>query len=432
MHFQIPRFPDGLVLAKAEKVAQALAIERWQFTVTGEHHQLFSLELAAKTKSPWKKNSVSAVLADSSGYAGYAFTLIVDGHHVFQLQRQNEAAFDKLTVQQQWFGDNQEVALQKFVIASDMIGAEFGANWNSKALSGNLSDDLSRFVTTRDEGLARLESLYAKFSRELVEDREQLRLENEAKQKEADAILDARRQELQREFAQKEAKLAEREGELDGRIKKIDDRDAKHARRALRDSIIAELNKRDSSFTLTKGTQRLRWPVWGILIVGCAVFLGGLVHNAYISKEVFAGAVEGWSWSVVYFVLKQVTYTAGLLSVIFFGIKWSDRWFREHANEEFKAKTMQIDILRANWVVETLLEWKNEGNQIPSELLARLTHNLFRYPDESHMSEGTADLASLLLGSAAKAKLKLGPDHEIELSKAGAKKLSNHLASVKD
>jgi len=428
MNFQIPRFPDSLILAKTQNIADALAQERWQFTVNGENHQLFTIELGAKTKSPWKNNSVAALLSKSAGFAGHSYTLIVDGRHVFQLHRQNSAAFDQITVSQQWFGDNREAAQQLFVRATDLIGGEFGADWHSKTLSGGLSDDLARFVSTRDEGLARLESLYAKFSRELVEDRERLHADFEAKQKAAGAKLAARKEELQGEFAAKEAKLIEREGELDARLKKIDDRDAKHARRALRDSIIVELNKRDASFTLTKGTQRLRWPVWGIIIAACLVFLVGLIHNAWISKDVLAGAASGWSWPVIYFVLKQITYTAGLLSVVFFGIKWSDRWFREHANEELKSKTMQIDILRANWVVETLLEWKDQGNQIPPELLARLTHNLFRYPDEIHSSDGVSDLASLLLGSAAKAKLKLGSDHEIELTKAGAKKLSKHLA----
>lgn len=219
---------------------------------------------------------------------------------------------------------------------------------------------------------------------------------------------------------------------MEARLKKIDDRNAKHARRALRDDIITELNKRDTSFTLTKGTQRLRWPVWAIIVIAGLLFAAGLVYNAMIAKDTLAAVSTGFNWALLYFVLKQVTYTAGLLSVIFFGIKWSDRWFREHANEELKAKTMQIDILRANWVVETLLEWKGEGHVIPSQLLEKLTHNLFRYPEETNTGSDATSVASLLLGAAAKAKIKVGPDSEIELSRAGAKELSKHLSADGD
>jgi hypothetical protein len=310
-----------------------------------------------------------------------------------------------------------------------VVASEFGLTGQSGALPTGLSDELRRFVETRDQGLARLEELYTRFTQNLLEERDKNSSDFNARLVSLNEETENKRKQLDEQFAAKVAEHAKRENDLADRLKKIDDRGAKHARRALRDSITTELNKRETSFTLTKGTNSLRSPIVAILLGAALLFTAGLVHNALIAGEVLSKPVNGFDWGLTYFTLKQLTYTAGLISVIWYGIRWNDRWFREHANEEFKAKTMQIDILRANWVVETLLEWeREEGREIPPELLTSLTHNLFRYPEESHEESGASSLASVLLGSASKARLKVGADNELEFSRAGAKKLSKELA----
>jgi hypothetical protein len=428
MNYPIPRYQDSLILAKAEKIANTLAKTKWRFSATDERHELFSIEIPAETKSPWAHNEVAKKLAISSGTSGHQFSLSIDGRTVFQVTRQEGQLRDLININREWFGSDNEQSRLQYVVASDAVGAEFGTSASKIHLPAHISDDLGEFVETRDQGLARLEELYTRFTQKLIEERERLAEEYRERGRNLETAFDQKRAVLDDDLEKKDAALVAREQQLDARLKKIDDRDSKHARRALRDSIISELNKRDTSFTLTKGTQKLRWPVWGIIAVAGLLFAAGLIHNAAVAKETLSITAEGFNWSLLYFVLKQVTYTAGLVSVIFFGIKWSDRWFREHANEELKSKTMQIDILRANWVVETLLEWKSEGNPIPAELVGKLTHNLFRYPDESHSNNDVSSVASLLLGSAAKAKLKVGSDNEIQFSRAGAQKLSKHLS----
>lgn len=183
MNYPITRYPDSLILAKAEKIANALAKSQWRMAVSDQRGQLFMLEVPVDTKKPWKTNGVASKVAESSGATGHAFTLMVDGRHVFQLHRQEDKFADILSINREWFGGDEEASRLAYVEASDLIGAEFGVTSSRSSLPANLSDELGRFVETRDQGLARLEELYTRFTRKLLEDREQLAQEFHEREK---------------------------------------------------------------------------------------------------------------------------------------------------------------------------------------------------------------------------------------------------------
>ncbi|MBA2434065.1 MAG: hypothetical protein H0V54_03085 [Chthoniobacterales bacterium] len=113
--------------------------------------------------------------------------------------------------------------------------------------------------------------------------------------------------------------------------------------------------------------------------------------------------------------------TAGLIATIVFYIRWNDRWFRSHADEEFRLKRLDLDVDRASWVVEMALEWKDEeGKQIPSGLLDRLTTNLFKIDDPGEqVRHPTEDLASALLGASSALKLQIPGVGEASLNRKG-------------
>jgi hypothetical protein len=287
MQFPIARLPDSLILSKLAAVGNNLAKANWVLTVTGQHHQLFTVTVAAGGKTPWAGNQTAEKMAISTGMSGRTFLLNADGRHIVQINRQDNDSFDRITTDQNWFS-NDPAGQLLFVESNAAVSTEFGLTGPAGPLPRGLSDELGRFVETRDQGLARLEELYSRFTQNVLEERERLASELQAKASALENETELKRTHLDEQFAAKEAAFAKRESELAERLKQIDDRGAKHARRALRDTIITELTKRETTFTLTKGTNQLRTPITVTLLIAGFLFAVGLVQNALIAPEILA------------------------------------------------------------------------------------------------------------------------------------------------
>ena len=113
-----------------------------------------------------------------------------------------------------------------------------------------------------------------------------------------------------------------------------------------------------------------------------------------------------------------------LVALVIYYIRWNDLWFRQHADEEFRLKRLDLDIDRASWVVEMALEWSAEKNTgIPQELIDRLTRNLFEggglSGEAKHPSQ---DLASALLGASSGLCIRVPGLGEIQLDRRGIRR----------
>jgi hypothetical protein len=145
------------------------------------------------------------------------------------------------------------------------------------------------------------------------------------------------------------------------------------------------------------------------------------------------GGLAGWflfqsftvqdSTLMIAAIIKQVAFTIMFVSTAYFFIRWNNQWFQRHANEEFRLKRMELDIDRASWFVEMAFEWKDEkGEEIPVELIERLTHGLFGDDRGDHPVEPADSLANALIG-AARFKVKLADGMEVEYDRKGVEKL---------
>ena len=112
--------------------------------------------------------------------------------------------------------------------------------------------------------------------------------------------------------------------------------------------------------------------------------------------------------------------TIGLVGAILYYIRWQTRWAEQFAATENSLKQFHLDVNRANWVVETCLEWRKESDSaIPLPLIESLTRGLFTQNDQGPPVVHPADeLASALVGSASKISLAVG-DSKIEYDKPG-------------
>ena len=158
------------------------------------------------------------------------------------------------------------------------------------------------------------------------------------------------------------------------KLKAIDDRDNTHVRRELRENILKEIKERAEKFALTKGTNKLRWPIHIICIMALIIFTTLSVSFAW-KVLTFLDKINPDIGSLGFITLglKQISFTVAMLSTLVFYIRWINKWFEQHSSAEFGIKQFQLDIERASWIVETALEWQDiKGGNIPEILLDNL------------------------------------------------------------
>jgi hypothetical protein len=186
------------------------------------------------------------------------------------------------------------------------------------------------------------------------------------------------RDEQQRQTKQEE--LQRREAALQARIEEHDARESKLVRRDL-EKELKKLLDDFGKFSLSEDTTKKRIPVTKAVVVMATLFLALAVVAGY-----------------AYFTTLNLHYlpatTAGLVgfsATMLFFVKWSDRWFREHADEELQSKRYRADMLRASWIAELAAEWVKDGKDAPPELLEVFARNLFATLPDIGETEHPAD-----------------------------------------
>ena len=151
------------------------------------------------------------------------------------------------------------------------------------------------------------------------------------------------------------------------------------------------------------------------LLLGVAVWQSSVI---LAKGSDITPATYGW------LALRSGLPLLGLGAVCWYFIRWQDRWFRKHAESEFRLKKQAFDVERAGWVYEMGLAWKKEAlSDMPAELVSRLTQNLFHDHAQLDPVATPADqLASAILGSSASAKITT-PVGEVTLDRKGLNRL---------
>lgn len=250
------------------------------------------------------------------------------------------------------------------------------------------------------------------------------------------------------ELEEKKGKLAEEARSLEDLRRSIDDRDNTTARRHIRDRMLDDVKSRIEAFGVSRTTERKRLPV-SIGIVALGVLFAGLIavsvaelqemHRAAAdlltpdrtapleaqAKEFELGALRMDRlyplWQQVWLWARLALGALGLAATVLYFVRWANQWAVRHAEAEFGLQQFYVDVNRANWIIESCLEWRKEtSSAIPAELLSSITNGLFRAPGDTgeQVIHPADELASALMGSASKLKLRVG-DSEVEFAKPG-------------
>ncbi len=314
------------------------------------------------------------------------------------------------------FPDNVEGAVTVPLLAA--CRRYFKAYERTESLDRLLGDELAEFYRKREQTIVRLEELTESLVRENVAYRQKAEEEFVALRQRLDAQMDSERERLRAEHQEKEAALRAREVALEESAKALDDRSSRHARRQLRQDLKEILASRGKDFSLTKKTAAKRVPIH--VLFWLLVATPGVVFVRSLYEVIAFGISPSW-----FHLWRLPVSGVALAGALIFYIRWNDQWFRQHAEEEFRLKRLDLDIDRASWIVEMALEWKEEkGTELPRELVEPLTRNLFvaheargdrvRHPGE--------DLASALLGASTQLNVQVPGVGEAKLDRRGLKR----------
>lgn len=350
--------------------------------------------------------SADAALAHQIALHGYP-----QGHLIISRQ----ATYDEASVRLQEQHVNADFAI-KFLAS---IGKHLPTYGRTEATDKVLGDELAEFYRRREQGLIQLEA----FSQELIERntefRDKLEREFVERQRRLEEQINVQRQTLEAEHAAKLCTLEEREQALQERVKELDDRESRHVRREIRRDLKKALADRSQRFELSASTVGKRRVIHGLFVVLLAVSLAMLWQFLPKTAEDYVAA-DFWVR-----VGKSAFAAIGFAMTAVFYIRWNDWWFRQHADEEFRLKRLELDIDRASWVVEMALEWsrEKEAGPVPAAIMEGVTRNLFESPAVSRPMHPAEDALTALLGASAGAVVKMPGGSELRFDRRSKKVL---------
>ncbi len=420
--FKIPRWNDGQVIRIMNEIVA-------EFSLKGAKVYWYPFQGGTAKEvelSQWEKDSDLKALVDLQESGIHYFHLNVNGKQIFNIRREGKNLFDDLNYD--W--DNARAGVDEKVFARLIISLKkrYKEIKIDEAFSGFPNGEINKYLEARDATLTRLETVNQELLYGTHKRQKELDENYQRKIQELDIKFIEQQKILQKEFEVKEQKLVDKEEAFKKKEAEFETHESKYIRRQLRQDLLKKLQALSEKFELTKGAQRKRYPVMGFA-VAFSGFFAYLTITSFSQTVALIEAVGkdlsllNW-WVIGLLSLKQLVYASAFVGGIWYLIKWNDRWFRQHADAEFNFKQLELDINRASWVVEMALEWKDEkGKELPSELLDRLTKNLFKDVSQSNAdTESPPDIPSLLLGPASSVKFKAGNGTEIEYDRKGIKK----------
>ncbi|TIS49622.1 hypothetical protein [Mesorhizobium sp.] len=277
-------------------------------------------------------------------------------------------------------------------------------------------------IKSHQQMLLQLQGTAAQVTESIVKAHANLEAEFAARQKQLDDDFQQRALKADETLDLERKQIREKEDALANRARDLDDRDNTTARRSQHATLKSRIAERGSKFLITAETKRARLPIHVGSIAACAAIVGFLWYYASAITSLPMNASVAL---IIAASIKPIGLTIALLGLVAWYLRWMNRWFERYADAEFYLKQFELDIDRANWVVETALEWKEKQEKsIPDALLASISRNLFvkAEKDEDANMHPADYLASAILGHASGLTLKV-PGAEVAMTGKDIRKL---------
>ena len=442
---KIPRASDKAVADAFQKLGGKFGIQSASVVgITGVH--IGQVALADAPIGEWKALLALDSYLIESMHSQLGHLSIVYSRGGSQGPDQKSPIYDELTFN---FNDGQTEP-------SPIVRLEIVAFLNQKlkrfeigrVSTSGVSPEINQVLAIHQSNLERLEKLNEDLIGKSAAFRESVELKFDDKVSQIEFEFKEKQTAVDALSKENSDQLQKREEALAVKLAAIDDRNNTHVRREIRDRMLDDVKQRILKFGVSEATERKRQPVvagmlllggfialliaWTVLEIGrvnTASFPSAGLATALSSTSAPTAAVHQgqgtngtsafgslalyWLWA------RFAVLSLSLLGTILFYIKWQNKWADQHAASEFQLQQFYIDVNRANWVIESCLEWRKETDSaIPAELLSSITNGLFTNPltEPDRVMHPADELASALMGSASKLNLKVG-DSELEFAK---------------
>ncbi|NNV20545.1 hypothetical protein EHE22_08920 [Ochrobactrum pseudogrignonense] len=382
---------------------------------------------SARTYPVTDGQAEDAYLSKSDLYTVYSGNTYITGCTVQISRASGEGLTDTLKIDTS-DNSNQTPSAEKVRSLNKLVSKTFSgtANQLEQILSPKSVETL---IASHQQMLLQLQSSATSITETIAEAHSKLETEFAARAKQlnddftlratnADATLEAERK-----------KLRDKEDHLAQRNRELDDRDNTTARRAQHATLKTRIAERAKTFEITAETKASRTPVHVTVYLTIAFLAAMIVYTSDLIGSIPNGA-SSFVWTTAIF--KPIGLTIALLGIVAWYLRWMNRWVERYADTEFYLKQFELDIDRANWVVETALEWKEKQDRtIPDALLGSISRNLFLKTDRDEDADmHPADyLASAILGRASALNLKV-PGGELQLTGKDIKKLAKDAPAI--
>ena len=237
--------------------------------------------------------------------------------------------------------------------------------------------------------------------------------------------IEQERQRVDSDLSARSSALDERQQSLDGLQKRLDDRNNTHVRREIRASLLNLAKERLENFSISRQTRFQYVAVHVVSLLSLGTLLAGVYR---FSSLIVPDANGVYSATTIALAVKSALLAAAAIALGSWYLGWLNRWLQRIADAEFKLQQFRLDIERASWLAETVLEWKSTSEEpFPDLLATRLSTGLFTStPTDFDDPKTPANhLAEALFGAASSAKLKLG-DQEVSFDRKAIRNLEKH------
>ncbi|MDX0426877.1 hypothetical protein [Sinorhizobium medicae] len=330
----------------------------------------------------------------------------------------DRALFDALvfTVDASPTGNAPQLTSAQAMQINELIDEVFGRDINLSSAAFKDPKTLQSVLRSHQSIIERLQRMTLEVGEQTTRARRDLEAEYVELKKQLEDQVAAERTESQKAIDSERAILTQRADEVAARARVLDDRNNTHVRRELHEKLKARLADRFKKLDLTPETKRARWPIH-LGVAASAALLAFLVYSLTSEALVVTSRADSTLAERILVIAKSATASLGFLGILSWYLRWMNRWFERLAENEFQLKQFELDITRAQWVVETAFEWKiSQQSPIPDPLLENISRNLFINSEKDVNADmHPADyLASALIGKASNVKLAV-PGAEIEL-----------------
>lgn len=241
-----------------------------------------------------------------------------------------------------------------------------------------------------------------------------------------------------REFEAQKSKLEEtyqkhiedldiRRKELDTRESEMDNASTRSTRRKLRGAITNAIKENQKAEIIPESARKVRTPILWIANVG---ILAPLFFSGWAFWQVsdIPGTMSGnaLNWYITSLILRGSLGIFASVAIALYLLKYLRNIEADAGRRALALEQNLFDIDRASWVIETVMELKEEEGMtsVPGPWLEGVTRGLFKHHNEEETEKGPVDALVGLMGSGMALKVKSG-DSEVSFDAKASKSAAN-------